>query len=601
MKDRRKSTPNPKSMNTLVQKVPRGREGGPPEFMHIAEYDEADPMFSRSIEVSPVMSSSATVLSMRISYRPPTRHIFSAVLLCLSASLVCLSGARAQVLAQKNWAGSGVTVELWWRRAVYYRIDPTKFQDSTGNGKGDLAGITQRLDYLQSLGVDALILQTAPSGTKAALLPTAENSTAFDALVRDATERHLRVLIELGAPASQQADAQYVQTARAWLNQGAAGLYVPTQALQKVDGAGHIALLLQQLRALTDNFPGERVLLADAPAEQDAVLANALAKYTQLTASAPIGLPDRNHAMPTVAGLRAEWTADLGDTSATALPAPAIAAPAIAAPATKPVKGRHEAARSQAANDPLLLAARVPAMTDAKAKLALERTLAVMLLASRSAVLLDYGQELGLELAGNNEPLMQWTPTNLTREPPPKPAPPTPTPPAGNGYGTYTPYIRPLPRNFFRPPAMPLVEESDQPTPVDPASLPGFTAGNFDAAMEAPNGANANAATEANEPSSLLNLYRQLIQLHHANATLRSGSQTVLNRDAGNALVWIRHAPASSRTSTTVVIACNLSDKPLTLSNLGALSVDSMRSLLSPAPTDLLQVAPGAVLVVETR
>lgn len=536
-------------------------------------------------------------MSMRISYRPPTRHIFSAVLLCLSASLVCLSGAccaRAQVLAQKNWAGSGVTVELWWRRAVYYRIDPTKFQDSTGSGKGDLAGITQRLDYLQSLGVDALILQTAPSGTKAALLPTAENSTAFDALVRDATERHLRVLIELGAPASQQADAQYVQTARAWLNQGAAGLYVPTQALQKVDGAGHIALLLQQLRALTNSFPGERVLLADAPAEQDPVLANALAKYTQLTASAPIGLPDKNNAMPTVAELRAEWTADLGDTSATAQP-----------PSTQPAPEKHNrqhtATRTAVASDPLLLAARIPAMADAKAKLALERTLAVMLLASRSAVLLDYGQELGLELAGNNEPLMQWTPTNLTREPPPKPEPPAPTPPTGNGYGTFTPYIRPLPKNFFRPPAMPLVEESDQPTPVDVALLPGFTAGNFDAAMEAPNGANANAATETYEPGSLLNLYKQLIQLHHANATLRSGSQTVLNRDAGNALVWVRHAPASSRTSTTVVIACNLSDKPLTLSNLGALSVNSMRSLLSPAPTDLLQVAPGAVLVGETR
>jgi len=493
-----------------------------------------------------------------------------------------------------------VTVELWWRRAVYYRIDPSKFQDGTGSGQGNLAGITQRLDYLQSLGVDALVLQAAPRGTRAALLPTAENSAAFGALVRDAIGRHLRVLVELGAPASQQADAQYVQTARAWLNQGAAGLYVPTQALQKVDGAGHIALLLQQLRALTNSFPGERVLLADAPAEPDPVLANALAKYTQLTASAPIGLPDKSNATPTGAELRAEWTADLGDTSASTPPTPVISAPAA-----KPVKGHNErrqkgSTRSQTANDPLLLAARVPDVTDPTAKLALERTLAVMLLASRSAVLLDYGQELGLELAGNNEPLMQWTPTNLTREPPPKPEPPAPRP-TGNGYGTFVPYIRPLPKNVFPPPAMPVVEESDQPTPVDPALLPGFTAGNFDATLEAPNGANANVATETCEPASLLNLYKQLIQLHHANATLRSGSQTVLDRDAENALVWIRRAPASSRTSTTVVIACNLSDKPLVLSNLGALSVNSMRSLLSPAPTDLLQVAPGAVLVGETR
>ena len=526
---------------------------------------------------------------MRISYRPPLRHILSAVLLCLGAGLPC---ARAQVLAQKNWAGSGVTIEVWWRRAVYYRIDPGKFQDSTGNGKGDLAGITQRLDYLQSLGVDALVLQTAPNGTKAALLPTAENSAAFDALVRDAIGRHLRVLVELGAPASQQADAQYVQTARAWLNQGAAGLYIPTQALQKVDGAGHIALLLQQLRALTNSFPGDRVLLADAPAEQDVALENALAKYTQLTASAPIGAADKNGAIPTVAELRTQWTAALGDTSASAAPTQ---------PDIEKHNHRRAVTRTAGANDPLLLAARIPAATDAATKLALERTLAVMLLASRSAVLLDYGQELGLQTAGKSEPLMQWTPTNLTREPPPKPAPPAPTPPTGNGYGTFMPYIRPLPRNFFPPPAMPVVEESDQPTPVDPASLPGFTAGNFDAALAAPNGANANVATETYEPGSLLNLYKQMIQLHHDNATLRSGAQTVLDRDAENALVWVRRAPASSRTSTTVVIACNLSGKPLTLSNLGAQSVNSMRSLLSPAPTDLLQVAPGAILVGETR
>ena len=530
---------------------------------------------------------------MRISCQPPTRHIFRAVLLCLIACLPCapaVPGAQAQVLAQKNWAGSGVTIELWWRRAVYYRIDPSKFQDSTGNGQGDLAGITSRLDYLQSLGVDALVLQTAPNGTKPALLPTAENSAAFDTLVRDAVGRHLRILVELGAPSSQQADAQYMQTARAWLNQGAAGLYIPTPALQKVDGGGHIALLLQQLRALTNSFPGERVLLADAPAEQDVVLVNALSKYTQLTASAPIGATGKSSTIPTVAELRGQWTADLGDSAAPTQPGP------------ERHNRQHAAMRTVGASNPLLLAARIPAMTDARTKLALDRTLAVMLLASRSAVLLDYGQELGLETAGKNEPLMQWTSTNLTREPPPKPAPPAPKPPTGNGYATFMPYIRPLPKNFFPPPVMPVVEESDQPLPVDLALLPGFTSGNFDAALEAPNGANANVATETYEPGSLLNLYKQLIQLHHDNATLRSGAQTVLDRDAQNALVWVRHAPASSRTSTTVVLACNLSDKPLTLSNLGALSVNFLRSLLSPAPTgDLLQVAPGAVLVGETR
>ena len=44
----------------------------------------------------------------------------------------------------------------WWRGAVIYQVYPRSFQDSTGNGVGDLRGITQRLPHIASLGVDAL-------------------------------------------------------------------------------------------------------------------------------------------------------------------------------------------------------------------------------------------------------------------------------------------------------------------------------------------------------------------------------------------------------------------------------------------------------------
>jgi alpha-glucosidase len=46
----------------------------------------------------------------------------------------------------------------WWRRAIIYQIYPLSFQDSDGDGKGDLAGILSRLDYLQHLGIDAVWL-----------------------------------------------------------------------------------------------------------------------------------------------------------------------------------------------------------------------------------------------------------------------------------------------------------------------------------------------------------------------------------------------------------------------------------------------------------
>jgi glycosidase len=46
----------------------------------------------------------------------------------------------------------------WWQRVVIYQIAPLSFQDSNGDGKGDLNGILQRIDYLAWVGVDAVWL-----------------------------------------------------------------------------------------------------------------------------------------------------------------------------------------------------------------------------------------------------------------------------------------------------------------------------------------------------------------------------------------------------------------------------------------------------------
>ena len=46
----------------------------------------------------------------------------------------------------------------WWKSAVFYEIYPKSFQDTTGSGTGDLRGVISRLDYLQTLGIDAIWL-----------------------------------------------------------------------------------------------------------------------------------------------------------------------------------------------------------------------------------------------------------------------------------------------------------------------------------------------------------------------------------------------------------------------------------------------------------
>ncbi|MBV8853593.1 MAG: hypothetical protein JOY91_09340, partial [Sinobacteraceae bacterium] len=46
----------------------------------------------------------------------------------------------------------------WWQRGIIYQVYPRSFQDTDGNGVGDLRGVLDRLDYLAGLRVDAIWL-----------------------------------------------------------------------------------------------------------------------------------------------------------------------------------------------------------------------------------------------------------------------------------------------------------------------------------------------------------------------------------------------------------------------------------------------------------
>jgi len=95
----------------------------------------------------------------------------------------------------------------WWDHAVVYQIYPRSFQDSDGDGIGDLRGITQRLDHLVWLGVDAFWLSPIYPSPLAdfgydvsdytAVDPKLGSLDDFDELVAKAHERGLRVLLDL--------------------------------------------------------------------------------------------------------------------------------------------------------------------------------------------------------------------------------------------------------------------------------------------------------------------------------------------------------------------------------------------------------------------
>ena len=50
------------------------------------------------------------------------------------------------------------TKKDWWKSAVFYQVYPKSFQDTNGDGIGDLQGVIARLDYLAKLGIDGIWL-----------------------------------------------------------------------------------------------------------------------------------------------------------------------------------------------------------------------------------------------------------------------------------------------------------------------------------------------------------------------------------------------------------------------------------------------------------
>lgn len=98
------------------------------------------------------------------------------------------------------------TTQEWWRGCVTYQIYPRSFQDSNGDGIGDLAGISRRLPYVAELGVDAICLSpvfTLPMrdmgydvADYCGIDPLFGTMVDFDALLARAHDLRLKVIID---------------------------------------------------------------------------------------------------------------------------------------------------------------------------------------------------------------------------------------------------------------------------------------------------------------------------------------------------------------------------------------------------------------------
>ncbi|ERL64897.1 glycoside hydrolase family 13 protein [Schleiferilactobacillus shenzhenensis] len=95
----------------------------------------------------------------------------------------------------------------WWQEAVVYQVYPRSFQDSNGDGIGDLDGIRQRLDYIKQLGMDVIWLNPiyrSPNDDNGydisnyeAIQPDFGTMADFDALLKEAHAKGLKIVMDL--------------------------------------------------------------------------------------------------------------------------------------------------------------------------------------------------------------------------------------------------------------------------------------------------------------------------------------------------------------------------------------------------------------------
>ena len=122
------------------------------------------------------------------------------------AQVAAVPPAVPPTAAELQAAAQPTHDQTWWKHAVVYEIYPRSFQDSNGDGIGDLNGITQRLDYLQTLGADAIwIAPMFPSpqvdfgydvSDYRAVDPQYGTLADMDRLIAEAGKRKIRVCLD---------------------------------------------------------------------------------------------------------------------------------------------------------------------------------------------------------------------------------------------------------------------------------------------------------------------------------------------------------------------------------------------------------------------
>ena len=123
----------------------------------------------------------------------------------------------------------GLKMVEWWRGAVIYQVYPRSYSDSNGDGLGDLSGITSRLDYIASLGVDAIWLSpifTSPMkdmgydvSNYVDIDPIFGTLGDFDLLITKAHKLGLKVIIDQVLSHTSDQHAWFAESRKSRINE----------------------------------------------------------------------------------------------------------------------------------------------------------------------------------------------------------------------------------------------------------------------------------------------------------------------------------------------------------------------------------------------
>lgn len=119
-------------------------------------------------------------------------------------------------------------LQPWWKEAVFYEIYIRSFNDSDGDGIGDLNGITSKLDYLKDLGIDAILLTphyaspNVDSGYDVSnyrmIMKEYGSLSDFDRLVSEMKKRNMRLMIDIVVNHTSDQHPWFVESSKSHSN-----------------------------------------------------------------------------------------------------------------------------------------------------------------------------------------------------------------------------------------------------------------------------------------------------------------------------------------------------------------------------------------------